>query len=124
MIICPNKKNPEVAREFEELVQATSEQAAYHIWSLNNGNAIDRAPNGVPSKLFQTLLEHYNGNRTKAIQAKANEYDNVSSTNYITREDYAKEQGISIDDLDIHDTFVIYLLLWILLVLILKKQKR
>ena len=41
-----------MAREFNELVQATSEQAAYHIWSLNNGNAIDRAPNGAPSKLF------------------------------------------------------------------------
>ena len=44
----------------------------------------------------------------EAIQKKASTYDNVSSTNYITREDYAKEQGISIDDLDIHDTFVIY----------------
>lgn len=74
MITCPNKKDPEVAREFEELVQATSEQAAYHIWSLNNGNAIDRAPNGAPSKLFQTLLEYYNGDRTKAIQAKAKTY--------------------------------------------------
>jgi hypothetical protein len=52
MIICPNKKDPEVAREFNELVQATSEAAAYHIWSLNNGNAIDKAPNGAESKLF------------------------------------------------------------------------
>ena len=76
MIICPNKKNPEVAREFNELVQATSEQAAYHIWSLNNGNAIDKAPNGAESKLFQTLLEYYGGDRTKAIQAKAKTYGN------------------------------------------------
>lgn len=74
MIICPNLSNPEVAREFDELIQATSEQAAYHIWSLNNGNAIDRAPNGAPSKLFQTLLEYYGGDRTKAIQAKAKTY--------------------------------------------------
>lgn len=74
MIICPNLSNPEVAREFEELKQATSEQAAYHIWSLNNGNAIDRAPNGAPSKLFQTLLEYYSGDRTRAIQAKAKTY--------------------------------------------------
>ena len=76
MILCPNLKNPEVARVFDELKQATSEQAAYHIWSLNNGNAIDKAPNGAESKLFQTLLEHYNGDRTKAIQAKAKTYCN------------------------------------------------
>lgn len=74
MIICPNLKNPDVAREFNELKNATSEAAAYHIWSLNNGNGIDKAPNGAESKLFQTLLEHYGGDRTKAIQAKAKTY--------------------------------------------------
>ena len=74
MIICPNLKNPDVAREFNELVQATSEQAAYHIWSLNNGNAIDKAPNGASSKLFQSLLDYYGGDRVKAIRAKARAY--------------------------------------------------
>ena len=69
-IICPNLKNKEVAREFEELKNATSEAAAYHIWSQNNGNSIDKAPNGEPSKLFSDLLEHYNGDRVAAIQAK------------------------------------------------------
>ena len=49
MIMCPNLKNPDVAREFNELKEATSKQAAYHIWSLNNGNAIDKAPNGAES---------------------------------------------------------------------------
>lgn len=73
-IICPNLKNEEVAREFEELKNATSEAAAYHIWSLNNGNGIDKAPNGEPSKLFSDLLEHYNGDRVAAIQAKARTY--------------------------------------------------
>ena len=73
-IICPNLKNKEVAREFEELKNATSEAAAYHIWSLNNGNGIDKAPNGEPSKLFSDLLEHYNGDRVAAIQAKARVY--------------------------------------------------
>lgn len=73
-IICPNLKNEEVAREFEELKNATSEAAAYHIWSLNNGNSIDKAPNGEPSKLFSDLLEHYNGDRVAAIQAKARTY--------------------------------------------------
>ena len=74
MIICPNLKNPDVAREFNELVQATSEKAAYYIWSLNNGNAIDKAPNGASSKLFQSLLDYYGGDRVKAIQAKAKTY--------------------------------------------------
>jgi len=39
--------NPQVAREFNELKEATSEKAAYHIWSANNGNSIDKAPNGA-----------------------------------------------------------------------------
>lgn len=73
-IICPNLKNEEVAKEFEELKNATSEAAAYHIWSQNNGNGIDKAPNGEPSKLFSDLLEHYNGDRVAAIQAKARTY--------------------------------------------------
>lgn len=73
-IICPNLKNEEVAREFEELKNATSEAAAYHIWSQNNGNGIDKAPNGEPSKLFSDLLEHYNGDRVAAIQSKARTY--------------------------------------------------
>lgn len=74
MIICPNFSNPEVAREFEELKNATSEAAAYHIWSLNNGNTIDKAPNGAESKLFTDLLQHYKGDRVKAIQTKAKVY--------------------------------------------------
>jgi hypothetical protein len=77
MIICPNLNNPDVAREFEELRNATtSDAAAYRIWSLNNGNHIDRAPNGAPSILFKTLLNYYKGDRTKAIQAKAKVYSN------------------------------------------------
>ena len=67
MIMCPNFSNPEVAREFEELKNATSEAAAYHIWSLNNGNAIDKAPNGAESKLFANLLDKFNGDRISAI---------------------------------------------------------
>lgn len=70
-IICPNFNNKEVKQQFDELVAATSEQAAYHIWSQNEGNAIDRAPNGAPSKLFSDLLEHFNSDRVLAIQAKA-----------------------------------------------------
>lgn len=57
--------------------------------------------------VIQLKDDHTEGNVTD-IEKKAATYDNVSSTNYITREDYAKEQNLNIDDLDIHDTFVIY----------------
>lgn len=73
-MICPNLSNPDVAREFNELVEATSEKAAYAIWSLNNGNAIDKAPNGAQSKLFEDLLNYFDGDRTRAIKAKANTF--------------------------------------------------
>lgn len=76
MIICPNFNNPDVAREFEELKNATSEKAAYAIWSLNNGNAIDKAPNGAESKLFKDLLNAFNGDRKAAIRAKSKVYSN------------------------------------------------
>lgn len=72
-VICPNLSNPDVAREFNELKAATNERAAYAIWSLNNGNGIDKAPNGAKSILFENLLQHY-GDKTKAIQAKAKLY--------------------------------------------------
>lgn len=72
MAICPNLSNPQVAKEFNELKQAIGEKAAYHVWSLNNGNNIDMAPNGEPSILFQVLLENADGNRIEAIRLKAN----------------------------------------------------
>lgn len=71
MIICPNLNNKEVAQQFQELVDVVGEVAAYDIWSQNEGNAIDRAPNGAPSKLFTDLLSHFNGDRVLAVQAKA-----------------------------------------------------
>ena len=75
--ICPNLSNPDVARDFNELVEATSEKAAYAIWSLNNGNAIDKAPNGAQSWLFNDLLAIYNQDRAQAIRAKANSFINT-----------------------------------------------
>lgn len=76
MIMCPNFNNPDVAREFEELKNATNEAAAYHIWSLNNGNAIDKAPNGAESQLFSDLLKLCKGDRQKAIYLKSIAYTN------------------------------------------------
>lgn len=76
MKICPNLSNSQVAKEFEDLVESLdgSVKAAYQVWSLNKGNMIDKAPNGEPSILFHTLLSLYNGDRKKAIQAKAKLY--------------------------------------------------
>ena len=71
MISCPNLSNKQVAQQFQELVDVVGEVAAYDIWSQNEGNAIDRAPNGAPSKLFSDLLKHFNGDRKAAIQTKA-----------------------------------------------------
>ena len=76
MIICPNLHLPDVAREFNEIKAATSEKAAYHIWSANNGNGIDKAPNGAQSKLFNDLLRLTNGNRKEAIILKSKIYGN------------------------------------------------
>ena len=76
MKICPNLSNPQVAEQWEELVENLdgSVKAAYQVWSLNKGNMIDKAPNGEPSILFHTLLSIYNGDRKNAIQAKAKLY--------------------------------------------------
>ncbi len=61
----------------------------------------------IATIVVQLKDDHTDAN-VEAIEKKAATYDNVQSTNYITREDYAKEQNLNIDDLDIHDTFVIY----------------
>lgn len=86
MLICPNMSNPDVAREFNELKSALmaadpkhGEAMAYQVWSLNNGNAIDKAPNGAESQLFKSLLDYYKGDRSEAIVAKAKTY----STNFL-----------------------------------------
>lgn len=69
-IYCPNKNLP----EWKELVEIVGENKAYYLWNQNNGNALDKAPNGNDSKLFSDLLKHFNGDRAKAIQAKAKVY--------------------------------------------------
>lgn len=70
-VICPNFNNKEVKQQFDELVANVGENAAYVIWSENNGNSIDQAPNGAESKLLSDLLSYYNGDRNAAIKAKA-----------------------------------------------------
>lgn len=66
---CPNLSNPEVKKEFDELVDVFGENRAYYLWDKNQGYSIDKAPNGEPSKLFQSHLEAFNGDRVKALKA-------------------------------------------------------
>lgn len=98
-MICPNYKNNEVKEQFNEIIESlggrpltdeefrssdlrnqrqgvdySAMEAAYKIWHRNNGNSIDAAPNGKPSILFQTLLNHFNGDRKEAIRAKSKVY--------------------------------------------------
>ena len=73
MKICPNLSNPQVVEQWEELVENLdgSVKAAYQVWSLNRGNNIDKAPNGEPSILFNSLLTIFHGDKKKATRAKA-----------------------------------------------------
>ena len=97
-MICPNISLKEVKDGFNEMVEAlggrpltdeefksselrnqrtgqdySAMEAAYRSYHRNNGNMLDKAPNGNDSVLFNSLLEHF-GNRAEAIKAKANVY--------------------------------------------------
>jgi hypothetical protein len=78
--MCPILTIPQVAQEFNELVQAVGEKAAYDIWNQNNGNGIESAPNGAPSKLFSDLLSEFDGNRELTIKAKAKTFSKEFKT--------------------------------------------
>ena len=98
-MICPYYKNSEVFNGFNEIIEAlggkpmteeefrnpelrnqrsgadySAMEAAYRIYNRNGGNMLDMTPQGKPSVLFQTLLDHFCGDRTKAIVAKSNVY--------------------------------------------------
>lgn len=89
---CPNLSNPQVKQEFEELVQAVGEDAAYFLWDKNNGYSLESAPNGAPSKLFKDLVDYYSGNRQKAIQTKGKTYLQQFKDTYLTK-DQLDENG-------------------------------
>lgn len=71
---CPNLRNKQVKQEFEALVDAVGEDAAYLVWHRNNGYALDSAPNGAESSLFKSLLKKYHGDYKLALQKKASFY--------------------------------------------------
>ena len=91
IIACPNLANPEVKQEFDELISVLGEKAAYAAWALNNGNMIDRAPNGAPSILFQSLLSKNKNDRTAAIREKAEIYKKSFNSWFTKLGDEAKE---------------------------------
>lgn len=97
-MFCPYYKNKEIFDGFNEIIEAlggkpmteeefksselrnqregldySAMEAAYKIYDKNGGNFLDMTPNGKPSILFQTLLDHF-GNRKDAIVAKSNVY--------------------------------------------------
>lgn len=71
MNICPNLRNKKEKQEFDELVSIFGEDIAYFLWDKTNGNGMELAPNGASSRLFSDLLKLSNGDRRKAIIAKA-----------------------------------------------------
>lgn len=93
MYKCPNKNLPDW-KELERVVP----EVAYTVWDLNNGHGIDKAPNGEPSILFQDLLDHFDGDREKAIKTKVkvftNEFKNWFNNRSVT---FLKQDNGSID---------------------------
>ncbi len=66
---CPNLSDEGVKKDFLELQESLG-TFAYVVWDENNGNHIDKAPNGKPSELFKDLLD-YSNSRRDAIRLKA-----------------------------------------------------
>ena len=89
---CPNLSNPQVKQEFEELVQAVGEDAAYFLWNKNNGYSLESAPNGALSRLFKDLVDYYSGDRQKALQTKGKTYLQQFKDTYLTK-DQLDENG-------------------------------
>ena len=73
-VFCPNFANKKVKQEFEELVSIFGEDGAYLLWNQTKGNGLELAPNGADSKLFKTYMKLFDGDRRKALIAKARVY--------------------------------------------------
>ena len=59
MIYCINKESIEYQSKLKDLSQILeSSSAAVTALELNNGNSLDRAPNGNISNLFYTYYNH------------------------------------------------------------------
>lgn len=124
-MICPYYKNREVFDGFNELIEAfggkpmTEEEfrsaelrnersgrdfyameAAYTVYDRNGGNFLDMTPSGEPSILFQSLLDHFQGDRTKAILKKSDIY----SDSFTSKNDwFSQSKEPTLEDLGIEE---------------------
>ena len=75
-MVCLRESLPEVREQIQNLADKLGVDygTAKIILQENNGYDLDKAPSGAESKLYQTLLEHYNGDERKALIAKAKTY--------------------------------------------------
>lgn len=75
-MVCLRESLPEVREQIQNLADKLGVDygTAKIILQENNGYDLDKAPSGAESKLYQTLLEHYNGDEKKALIAKAKTY--------------------------------------------------
>lgn len=99
MNYCPMYKHPDVFSGFNNLIKAlggremTEEEfkdsalrnqrtgidlyameAAYRLYDKNNGNTLNKTPDGKPSVLFETFKEIFGGDEIKAYAAKSKVY--------------------------------------------------
>lgn len=79
---CPNFANKQVKQDFDELTQVLGENLAYYVWNKNNGNSLDKTPDGQKSQLFGDLLQYFKGDRIRAIEAKYLTYTNKFITRF------------------------------------------
>lgn len=75
-MVCLRESLPEVREQIQNLADKLGVDygTAKIILQENNGYDLDKAPSGAESKLYQTLLEYYNGDERKALIAKAKTY--------------------------------------------------
>ena len=75
-MVCLRESLPEVREQIQNLADKLGVDygTAKIILQENNGYNLDKAPSGAQSKLYQTLLEHYDGDERKALIAKAKTY--------------------------------------------------
>lgn len=75
-MVCLRESLPEVREQIQNLADKLGVDygTAKIILQENNGYDLDKAPSGAESKLYQMLLEYYNGDERKALIAKAKTY--------------------------------------------------
>lgn len=76
MIKCPNKNLP----EWKELEQRVPNKC-YLVWDKNNGNGMEKAPNGANSILYNDLKQHYKNDKQQIFETKSQIY----TTNFVAQ---------------------------------------